>query len=151
MQRLWLREALQRRSAERTALEFVAHELMGAFADDDGAWSGRSLDAAGKMDDGSAHAVGYHAACRILGVGSQHAAGTQADADLQFVLARPALPGIMGLNRLLQRKRRVASSFCMILLNERDAKDRHDPVAVPLRDGAAVTAYRIPHQRDRRR
>ncbi len=151
VQRLRPREALQRRSAERAALEFMTHELMGAFADDDSAWNGRSLHAAGKMDDRAAHAVGYHAAGRILRFGSQHAAGTQADADLQLVLARPTQSDIMGLNRLLQGKRRVASPFCMVLLNERDAEDRHDPVAAPLCDGAAVTVHRVPHQRDRRR
>ena len=148
IQRLRLGEAFQRRGAERTALELAMRKLMGAFADDDGAWGGRSLDAAGEMDDGPAHAVGDHAAGRILGIGSQHAAGTQADANLQLARARPARPDIMGLNRLLQRERRVASPFRMVLLNERDAEDRHDPVAAPLHDGAAVAAHRIPHHRD---
>jgi hypothetical protein len=79
-----------------------------------------------------------------------HFPRVQADSDLDLhpELATHALG--VSLHRLLHPKRRVARPHCVVLVSERRAEQRHDPVTHYLVDGALVAVHRVHHVLDNR-
>jgi hypothetical protein len=72
-------------------------------------------------------------------------AGVEPDADLHVNAESIARVRGVVLDLLLHTQRRIAGSYRMILVGNRSAEDRHDPVAHHEADGAFVTMDGLHH------
>ena len=74
-----------------------------------------------------------------------HLTGVQADSDLDWNRLDP--PDFLGVpfDRFLHPQRRVAGTNCMVLVGERRAEERHDPIAHHLIDRPLVAVDGLHH------
>ena len=135
--------ALDRQGAERPRLDVALGEAESLGGGQHRAGRGHLLHPRGQVrglaDRGVAHA-------QIVADGAHHdLAGVESDADLDRDALGPAHLFGVTLDRLLHANRRVAGPHRVILVGERGAEERHDPVAHDLVDRTLVLVNRLDH------
>ena len=141
LNRTW--QALHADRAEGRHLHEAFGEDERFVGQQDGARTRHLLHSGGQVR-GLPHGRVVHAKVRADGA-YDDLARVQANPDLDGdTLSSPHLFGVQP-DRLLQPERCVAGADGVIFLSERRAKERHDPVAHHLIDGALVAVNRLHH------
>ena len=129
--------------AERRDLHVPFGEAQGIGGDQDRARDGQVLHACGEVGRLPDRRV-VHVEVAADGA-HDDLAGVQADADLdRDALAPPEVLGVL-LDGLLHPERGIAGPDGVVLVGERRAEERHDPVAHDLVHGALVAVDGLHH------
>ena len=138
-----LREALHGDGSERPHLDVALGEPHGLCGQPDGPGQ-RQLFHPGREVSRLAHGRVVHAEI-AADRADDDLARVEADPDLHLHPVRAPRVVRVALQRLLHPQRGVARPHGVILVGERRAEERHDPVAHHLVDGALVAVDRLHH------
>ncbi len=138
-----LRHALHRHRPERLDLHVALGQPQGLARDQGGSGAGELLHARGQV---RGLADGRIVHVQVAVDGAHHdLARVEADADLHVHAAAAAQLLRVPTDRLLHAERGVTGAHRVVLVGERRAEERHDPVAHDLVDRALVAVHRFHH------
>jgi hypothetical protein len=134
--------------SERPQVQKALGEAGGRRGQPDGAGARQLLHAIREMH-GRADGVVVHAEI-VADRAHQHLARIEADPDAHLDAVGGARAVRLQLHRALDRERRVAGAHRVVLMRDRRAEQRHDPIAQDPVDGALVAVHAVHHHSQRR-
>ena len=141
--------AFDSRRAERLQIEVAGGEFLRLLRDDD-----RSSRRQRLHPRRQAHRMPNRGVLGVRVIGSNrshhHFAGVEADPNFDRRISRGAQSGRIFRHVLLHPQRRVKSALRMVLMRDRRAEQRKNPIASGLHDVTVVAMHRVDHQLQRR-
>src|SRR5215468_5256272 len=141
-------ETSHRHGAHRLDLDEALHETACLRGDPDGSGRSELLHASRQMS-GLAHRRVVHAEVRADGT-NHHVTGVEADTDSHGDAVGPKCLARVSLHRLLHPQGGVTSTDRVILMGERGAEQRHDPVTHHLIHRPLIVVNRLHHALEHR-